>query len=147
MSQKYNLHIHSPWWTRNFKHSKLFVHSCTSVNVCLCLWKIIYEYIFLLCARSLVFLNLFFFHTRELGFMHVNLVTHVCCHESCPWPSVRLPPEVALPLHWLSHYTNCYMSPQTTFPMFHFNDYTLTCSQSHTLYNTHSDPSQIYEYF
>ncbi len=30
--------------------------------------------------------------------------------------------------------------------MFHFTNHTLTCSQLHTLYNTHSDLSEIAEY-
>ncbi len=42
------------------------------------------------------------------------------CHKSSPWSSVRLPPEVALPLYWLSHY----MSLWTAFPIIHCTDYT-----------------------
>ncbi len=35
--------------------------------------------------------------------VRVDLWLGFVCHESSPWPSGRLPPEVALPSHWLSH--------------------------------------------
>ncbi len=74
-----------------------------------------------------------------------NLCIHIC-HESGPWPSVRLPPEVALPLYWLSHHTDCYTSPWTTFPMFHCTDWIHLQPITHTLYYTNSDPAQVTEY-
>jgi len=38
------------------------------------------------------------------------------------------------------------LSLRTTFPISHFTNHTLTWNQSHTLYNTHSDPDQFAEY-
>ncbi len=54
------------------------------------------------------------------------------CHESSPWTPIRLPPEVALLLHRLSHYTDCYMSLRTTVPIIHCTDYALTSSTNQT---------------
>ncbi len=62
------------------------------------------------------------------------------CNESCPWPSVWLPPEVIHPLHWLPHYKDCFVSLWTTFPMLHLTDYTLSPATNHTHYIT---PTQI----
>ncbi len=55
------------------------------------------------------------------------------CQESGPFLSLRLPPEVALPSYWLSHCTDCYTIPWTTFPIIHCADYTHSCNQSNTL--------------
>ncbi len=57
-------------------------------------------------------------------------------------PSVRLPPKFAFPIYWLSHYTDCFMLPWTTFPTCHFTNHTLTCSQLHILY----DPFRLFSY-
>ncbi len=35
--------------------------------------------------------------------------------------------------HGLSHYTDCYRIPWTTFPIIHCTDFTHSCNQSHTL--------------
>ncbi len=50
------------------------------------------------------------------------------------------------PLYWLSHHTDCYTSPWTTFPMFHCTDWIHLKPITHTLFYTHSDSAQVAEY-
>ena len=62
----------------HFKHSKVFVHSCISMNCVLHLWNVFYEYIILFCACELLFCEYIFFSRTWIFFVCTWIRFHAC---------------------------------------------------------------------